>query len=379
MPQFRPKPEAFRTRPIRSRRTMLAVLTVGLFATILGAAHAQEAADSCVERYHASLRRIAEAEYQTVKAAGSTSGASTPGSFAGDSSLPGMLLFPPTSLGKRTTGETAALRIVASLARSKGRASGGTDEDARWMGDRLRVSLADYLTQSPSPYLCSGVPDYIATLRGFAGRLGMTPIQRDRLVATQKAVAERSVAEALRAMKPVPLPLAAPAVRPAMGPFPDLRPAAGLERIDDSMATGSTAAPSSTDPDLPPLKPAPSEDLANPADLVGAIDRLSAAAKAGGFITATPNAMPIGGALAASATAYPVLARLAETRPLVLGRPLVSDRAVQMKLSAAFSSIEALDYLMRARADGGDPLAVAIDATFEAILKANAADCTCAK
>ena len=74
---------------------------------------------------------------------------------------------------------------------------------------------------------------------------------------------------------------------------------------------------------------------------------------------------------------HPHVARLAEARPLVAARPLVSDRTVQMKLSAALSSIEALDYLTRAKAEGGDPLALAIDTTFEAILKANAADCTC--
>jgi hypothetical protein len=366
-------PKVLRARSTRHRAASLAALAVLALGLSGAPASAEEPRSdqpsACVQRYHASLKRIAETDYQAVKAARDASSAAA-APEPDDVGLPGALLFPPTSLGRRTNEETAALRVVASLARSKGRASGGSDEDAHWMGDRLRLSLADYLTQKPSPYLCGGVEAYVRTLRSFASRLGMTPIQRERLVATQRNAAERAVSTALLAMKPVPAPAAAPAVRPPMGPFQDLRPAAGLERVDTSLSTGSTPA----HPDLPPARP---ETLQTPADLVGAIDRLTAAAIGGGFITQTPNAMPIGGTLAVSPTAYPVLSRLAEARSMVLGRPLVSDRVVRLKLSSALAAVEGLDYLMRARTDGGDPLALAIDTNFEAILKAHAVDCTC--
>lgn len=381
MRQMRLKPMPG-TRPLAG--SVLAI-ALSLLAGLSQPARAEDASSgkTCAERYHASLGRIAGAEYQALKAARRGEGAAG----TADASLPGNLLFPPISAGERTREETAALRFAASLARAKGRTIGGSDADAAWMADRLRTALGDYLTQAPSPYLCSGVPEYVAELRGDARRLGPPPIQREALVAAQTAVVERAVKTAFDAMKPVPKPSDKPTDHPDGSAADALRPTAGLDRVDTTISTGSTRAASADDPDLPPLKPEAPTPYATSADLVAVVDRLAETAKAGGFFDAataprpfateqSPTPQPMAPAIPAAT--YPVLARLAEVRPIVTGvRPAVSDRTVRLRLATALSAIEALDYLMRARVETPDPLATAIDTTFEAILKAHGEDCTC--
>ncbi|KQT69785.1 MULTISPECIES: hypothetical protein [unclassified Aureimonas] len=351
-------------------------LAVSLLALSVPQAGAEEAkgGSGCSQRYHASLGEIAKTEYPALKAA-----TRMPGTVqAGDPGLPGNLLFPPLSVGQRTREETAALRFAASLARAKGRTGGTSDADAAWMADRLRTALGDYLTQSPSPYLCSGVEDYIAELRGDARRLGPPPIQREALIAAQTSVVQRAVSAALLAMKPVPLPADKPADRPAGGALSELRPTMGPDRVDMTISTGSTSNTPRQDPDLPERAPEVPQRFDTAADLTGAVDRLTAAATAGGFLAASPLPAPAGPMPAISPATYPVLARLAEVRPVVTGtRPAVTDRTVRLRLATALSAIETLDYLMRSRTEVVDPVAAAMDATFGAILKAHEADCTC--
>lgn len=360
--------------PQANPRTFAALgLAVALLA-FATPARAQEAqtAGSCALRYHASLKRIAEGEYQTLKMTPRAPGTVQPG----EPGLPGNLIFPPVSAGKRTSEETAALRYAASLARAAGRTGRGTDADAAWMAERLRTALGDYLTQSPSPYLCGGVKDYIAELRADARRLGPPPIQREALIAAQKAVVARVVAAALAAMKPVPQPSAKPVDAVSGGGMDGLRPATGIERTDTTLTTGSTERPG--DPDLPERAAEAPETFETTADLMDAIERLAAAARAGGFIAPPQDGAPVAATFTIPATSYPVLARLAEARPIVTGaRPAVSNRTVRLQLAIALSAIETLDYLMRARTEVPDPYATALEGTFEAILKAHEADCTC--
>lgn len=330
--------------------------------------------EACSMSYHGALKRIEATEFRALDAA-------RKGALSGDPGLPGVRLIPPR-IGTRSKAEMAALATAQSLAKSRGRAGAASDSDASWLANRLRVDLSDYLGQGPAPFLCGGVPAYVETLRRFADRIDPGIQQRQNRRLTQVEATRRSVLAALMAMKTVPRPRVAPTDRLSpsadgvvTGGIAGLRPAAGLSRSD---AVASPAPDAGRAADLPPLAQEPPLVLETVPDLVAAIDRLLSSVETKGFLTQAPNAMAIGAPAGLLPVGYPVLSRIAMARAYVSGpRPLVGDAKVRFALAAALSDIEALDYLMRAEAEPGDPMGAAIHATLDAILAAHAAECTC--
>ena len=359
----------------QGRTTTGSITTIGEPAGGAGVDRASDAPSGaapkdCSTAYGRSLAAIAGDEFTAVDAA-------RKGNVAGDPGLPGRLMFTPRSAG-RGKAEMAALAAANALARSGGRSSGVADADNRWIADRLRVDLADYLGQKPAPYLCSGVADYLATLRGYAERVGSSPRKRQEWVDVQRAATRRSVDAAMAAMAAATaLPLPAVPARPAAasGVTGDLRPTSGLSRGD--LAPAPAGAPASTGSANPAARPA---DLAlgSPADISAAVDLLLAAVEKGGFADGAT-----GGTTTAAggepAAAHPDLARLASARAYVdAKRPLVANAALRFRLATAFADLEALDYLTRAQTSEGDPMATAIFRTLDAIAAAHGRDCTCA-
>lgn len=334
---------------------------------------------SCATAYHASLKRIETGAFARLKAAGAGTG-----TFAGDPRLPGALLLPPKP-ASRSKPEMAALAAANTAAKSKGRVGSASDPDSVWLAGRLKVDLGDYLGQGPSPFLCGGVPAYVDTLRRFAERIGSSPDRRADLRMTQVDATRRSIETALLAMKPVTPPHFAPADRPDLlaadmptGGIAGLRPAAGVSRGEDMGPTMPSSSVTSSDPDLPPLKRAEPIALTTVSDLAAAADLLTETARANGFATVPANQMAIGNHAGLSPLGFPVLSRIAKAREYVIGeRPLIEDRSARQALAAALSDIEALDYLMRAEKQEGDPVGKAIHATLDEILAAHRSDCTC--
>lgn len=327
-------------------------------------------AENCSARYAASLNSLAASALPAVEAAREAG-------VAGDPGLPGRFLFPPRA-ARRTRAEIEALVAANALAISRGRSSGTLDADKRWIADRLRVDLADYLRQKPAPYLCGGVPDYLATLRGFADQVGASPGRRKAWAATQRDAARRSAEAALAALAAEPRPVAAPAA-PGAVPTDALRPGTGLSRSDVTPAP--VTGPGAARPDALPQAPA-ALSLDTDAGIAAAIDRLLAALNEGGLVTiasSAPAPAARGNEPVFSAASYPMLARLAAARPYVAGRnPLIANPKLRLRVAAALADIEALDYLNRAERRPGDPVATAIGGTLDAIEAAHGRDCTCA-
>jgi hypothetical protein len=337
---------------------------------------ADAAPKDCVGDYLAALKRIRQTEFAALS--------SKPYAVSGgDLSLPGTLVFAPKP-APRSRVEMAALSTAAALAKGRGRPM--PSADARWVAERLRSDLSDYLGQKPTPYLCGGVPQYIETLRKFAARAGTDPQRLKTLVEAQETATRRSVEVAFAAMKPVATPRFAPADRPneasdsvptsaldtaPTGAISGLRPSAGLSRAE---TTGTTppAAALPGDPDLPPLKPSPPRSLATPADRAGAIDDLLTETRRAGFLAAAPTDDG-----AAPPAGEPVLQRLIAARAALRADPRAAGEESLRPPLAAFADIEALDYLQRAAGQKGDPQTRAVAATFDAILSAQKTECTC--
>ncbi|KAB0680407.1 hypothetical protein [Aureimonas leprariae] len=316
--------------------------------------------DECAMRYHASLGRIAADDLPLLRdgAAAGTANSST--EIVADQALPGVPLFMAPGR-QRSRAEISALTAAVALARTRGRSTalaGGNAADRAWIAARLREDLGDYLNQKPTPYLCSGVPAYLETLRSFAARLGPAGDRRQEWIATQRGLAENSIRAAGDAIGKARLTIALPASGT------DLRPAAGIAR---------------TDPPPPPPPARQPMELGTEAGLLAAIDHLVADAKAANIIDdLTVPATTDATAPAAPPPPRPVLAKLAEAKPLVTSaRPRIRDRTARLKLLAAFSDLEMLDYLMKAPAEMPDPIASAIGKTLGDVEAAQKADCTC--
>ncbi|TFF19893.1 hypothetical protein E3C22_19740 [Jiella endophytica] len=367
-------------------------------------------------KYHAALAAIRDREYQSIKEAREDAGKP-------DESLPGHLVFNPIVTPK--SGDARRALIAANqLARSQNRPAWLASKDSRWIVGEVGKELGRYLGQEETEYLCGGVPDYLDTMRKYLARAGSDASSLDDLKAAQAAVASDSILATLHALRPVPLPTAAPSSPQAPSEAPptpaaELRPAVGIAGRDQVAAetppaaatpatTGATqtalatdaatasdaSANAGEDPDLPPLSQPKPITLASDDDRLAALDRLVEAAKQSGALSedvaagaetadqgdaaaespATPDAA------AAGANGRPVIARLEELRPLVYGsRPAISDLAARRQLIDSFSSIEVLDYLDHRPAESEDSVPAAIGRTIDAISTAHSQSCGCSK
>ncbi len=334
---------------------------------------------ACVSRYHAALVTIRQSDYPKIKAARTIA-------FKGDDSLPGSLIFAPPSR-PRDPEEMAALRQAVAQARARGRAAWLASSDKRWIADRIVTELGEYLTQDESPYLCGGVPDYLATVRDFAHRIASAPAEPAEHLTIQREVARRAIRQAYAAMQPVPAPHFAPTARGG-DPIAELRPSKGAERMSAFLTPAAYSTKKRVygpviDPDLPPLAMAKVTPLVSDRDRLAALDDLTEAAETGGFTTPPKRAVAATGSVgekrdAPQTRTRPVLARLAALKPLVVGKQAtIGDPLVRRVLLAAFAEIEALDYLAH-RPAGGDPMLATIEATLGAIEAAHTKACDCA-
>ncbi|WAJ28849.1 hypothetical protein [Antarcticirhabdus aurantiaca] len=353
---------------------------------------------SCPAAYHDALEGVRAGVFKTVArpAAAALS--------AGDPSLPGALLFVPPSL-RRAPAEQAALREANALAKRRGAAGGLAGSNERWVAERVRADLADYLDQSPSPYLCENVDFFLGTMRRQLGTIGgIDPSTHQANLATQREAAAAAVSRAFAAMRPVPLPRFAPEARPIPAAIAGLREAQGADReaVLDAVVTHGIRRPAAfeapitpgaaavqpmpaglagppapmrvrmaagpvIDPDLPPLalagKAPPAID--SEADRLATIDRLVEAATVGGFLRAAPLLSAAAGT--AATPSRPVLARLAEVKARLAGGAAVPDAQARLQLVAALSAIEALDYLALAPDAPVDPTLKGLEDTMQAI------------
>ena len=367
---------------------------------------------ACARDFHARLKPIAEGPFQKVKAALGAPAEATGGSGAAEG---GGMIFPPNARS-RGPNETAALR--AAMAVAKG-ATGVAprDANARWTALRIREDLADFLTQGPSPYLCSGIDPYLATLKRFAGQVSVSPDRRQRDLDTARAMARASLDDALLALRPVPVPTSAPeraapvadmaadALRPGgteaasetvIGP-PML--VAGREASASEAAETRISAGDLPDPDLPPLVVKPENKLESAADIGAAVAELDAAirrtmpalAGTSATIDATTTGSvtsPIGpmrpAAASAASTAAPSAPQKGALEQLSALKPLfapdggfTADPRTRVAVLGALSDLEAADRLLEAKNLPEDPLGAAFTETFAAIETAHAESCRC--
>ncbi|RIY00066.1 hypothetical protein D3218_12250 [Aureimonas flava] len=337
----------------------------------------------CATAFHARFAAIRDGEFAALKAAAGTEAG------AADAALPGGLLFPPA--GRAQAGDNAAaLRAAGELAKARGRSAGPLDANARWIAARIREDLGDFLSQKETPFLCSGIADYLETLRAQAARIEPSPARLTAQVAAQREAARASLVAARAALRPAPLPRFAPADRPGEALVAShLRSSVGLgdgevygpvmrvaNRQDVRVSEGSS------DPDLPPLKA--SAALASEQDVARTIRDLANRAEAAGALDAPAQtdpmrtgAIPLVGPVRPDPR--PALGLLAELRPRLLGpaAPPAADANRRADLVRALSDLEALDYLLAAEREPPHPLPAALEATFAAIAAAHADACAC--
>lgn len=358
---------------------------------------------ACARDFHAKLKPIAEGPFQKVKAALGAPAEATGGSGAAEG---GGMIFPPNARS-RGPNETAAMR--AAMAVAKGTTGvAPRDANARWTALRIREDLADFLTQGPSPYLCSGIDPYLATLKRFAGQVSVSPDRRQRDLDTARAMARASLDDALLALRPVPVPTSAPeraapvadmaadALRPGgteaasetvIGP-PML--VAGREATETRISAGDLP-----DPDLPPLTVKPENKLESATDIGAAVAELDAAirrtmpALAGtpatidatttGSVTSPIGPMRPAAPLAApSAPSKGALEQLSALKPLFApDGGFTADPRTRVAVLGALSDLEAADRLLEAKNLPEDPLGAAFTETFAAIETAHAESCRC--
>ncbi|MEX6505305.1 hypothetical protein [Jiella sp. M17.18] len=377
------------SRSFARARLPLAFAALAALAALGTPAYAQAANDggaaggssSCAGRFHAALRDIRNGPYQEI-------GRARPEARQADDRLPGALLFVPP-FRSRSTAERLALQEANQIAHARGRPGWSSSGDDRWIVKRVTGEVGDYLAQDETPFLCGGVSNYVATLRAYLTRVGGNPQRTADLLAAQRGAAEASIRAALDAMRPVPIPQQAPA-RPQPQAPDGLRPSAGIGPAVVSPDSGSGSA--AAKPGLPPATPPKPIALDTDTDRIAALDALVDAARKGGFlrqeapgVAAAGNALltpagsrPVGGSPAAGDEPRPVLARLAALKPLVIGTDTpIKDVVVRRALVAAFSDIEALDYLEHRPSDAEGSVLNAIDDTLNAISAAHKANCTC--
>jgi len=339
----------------------------------------------CAVRYHAALGTIRADAFAAIKPARTIA-------FKGDETLPEGPIFRP--LGKQADrAEAKALAEAAAIARNRGRANWVGSANDRWIADRIVSDLGEYVSQDLSPYLCGGVPEYLATLKSYMDRIATSPSKAAEHLTVQFDATAASIRSAMIAMGPVPLPRFAPPLRNHPLVF-DLRRSKGIERPASTEAFGPQF-----DPALPPLAMAEARPpaLASDDDRLAILDRLVDTARTNGFlgsdsvvatkavehapVSETPAKIDPGttGSIDRPATVRPVLARLAALKPLVVGQSaLISDALVRRALTDAFADIEALDHLAHRPSGGYDPMLAAIAATMDAIALAHADACGCA-
>ena len=348
---------------------------------------------ACARDFHARLKPIADGPFQSVKAALAGPADAARAASPGD----GGMIFPPNARS-RGPEQTAALRAAMAAARG---ASGTAprDANAKWTATRIREDLGDFLTQGPSPYLCSGIDAYLTTLKRFASQVSISPDRRKRDLDTAQDMARASTAEALLALRPVPVPSPAPENRgtpgetgpvalqaePGATPEPVMGPpmlVAGRENGPTRISEGD-----GLDPDLPPLKAPREHKLDTPADVGAAVSELARAIHEASASVDTNG--PVLDSTTTASTAAPIgpmqpprtktaLEELAELKPFFApGGGFQGDARLRVTLMGALSDLEAVDRLMTASTLPEDPLGAAFSATFDAIETAHAESCRC--
>ncbi|MEN3792163.1 hypothetical protein [Fulvimarina sp. MAC3] len=301
----------------------------------------------------------------------------------GDERLPGRLVFAVS--GQRRGGdEVQALRIANKLAKSKGRPTWVSSANSRWIVDRVITDLTDFMEQGPSPYLCGGVENYIATLRTYVDQVstgGGRSLEEVREAQADRA--RKAIEPARIAMRPVPAPRYAPDFRPIaviaspLETHPSFALRRGFDGLDLMLPVSSKMREAldkpvygpQIDPGLP-LKSELRIALDTDANRLAAIDGLLAAAVEGGFLNSGDLAL-VSTEPAGTETYRPVLRRLAGLRQVLTGQDArIADALARRSLVEALSEIEILDYLAHAGEENAEPLIAAIETTFTAILEA---------
>ncbi len=348
---------------------------------------------ACARDFHARLKSIAEGPFQSVKAALAGPAESARASSPGE----GGMIFPPNARS-RGTEQTAALR--AAMAAAKG-VSGVAprDANAKWTATRIREDLGDFLTQGPSPYLCSGIEAYLTTLKRFASQVSVSPDRRQRVLETAQGMARTSLAEALLALRPVPVPTAAPEDRGAPAESAPValqgEPGAASETpmgppmlvaVRDTGATRISEG-DGVDSDLPPLKAPREHKLDTSADVGAAVSELgraireaSTSVNTDGHVldtTTTASTAALIGPMQ-PAREKSTLEELAELKPFFApDGGFTGDARLRLTLMGALSDLEAVDRLIEVSDLPEDPLGAAFAATFDAIETAHAESCRC--
>ncbi|MFD2236808.1 hypothetical protein [Aureimonas populi] len=358
--------------PLRSRALRPLLLALLLTA---GASPALAQEASCTKDYHSRLRAIETGEFAALKAAGNAIGETDPG-------LPGRMIFTAPRQGAEP-GAQRTRRAAEALARRQGRTSFATNADTRWIAGRIREDLGDYLGQGETPFLCAGVANYLGTLREYAARGAPSPVRLAEDVRDQRLVAARSLAAALGAMAPAPLPRFAPADRPGEPAIAGLRLAldTGLReppkaeepvRLAARDAGNTQVSEGQGDPDLPALAETPPFRLADERETLGAINVLVASAERAGFLAPARRGV-LGNP---SLHSRPVLTRLSHLKAR-FDQSGIQDARVGPATMQALSDLEALDYLMAAEKGAADPLSAALHGTIDAIEAAHGEACGC--
>jgi hypothetical protein len=361
------------------RAAFLAASATAFFAGALPASAQDEAqpsqavqrAESCAADYHARLGAIRDREFETLKAAASTIGDVDP-------SLPGRLIFT-----RERGGDEAVQRARSAgntLARRQGRTSFARDANTRWIAERIREDLGDYLRQKPTPYLCGGTAAYLKVLRDYAAQGAPSPARVAEDLSVQRTTTVRSIEAVYAAMRPAPVPRFAPADRPGLLAIEGLRMALDTNLREATSANVRVASregdtrvsEGQIDPDLPPLTQMPGRRLDSESDIVRALEVLVRRTLREGHL-APIEATDVD----VRETPRPVLARLAALDRHLKAHP-IGDPLVRPRFTAALSDLELLDYLQAAENGTADPMSGALHATMDAIEAARAEACTCA-
>lgn len=291
------------------------------------------------------------------------------GTAPGDARLPGRLSIGDRP-GKADAPLAKARRLAGQLAAQRGARSLPATASNRWVAERVRTDLSDYLSQGPSPYLCSGLDNYLGTLRSYTDQLAVTDLRLDEAEAFLAQSARDNAEAALDAMLPPPAPRYAPADRPGL----QIAGPGGLPSIDAEeeqgdgpglLTRGVQCGHTASTGDFGPAARRPPMALETRGELERAARRLVFAARRGGFIDLDRRAAtqaPGRGAATYVAAVAPTLSS-------------VTDPLVRPALVNALADIEALDVVMAARGGGEDPVAAALDETMNAIRAAH--DTTC--
>lgn len=349
---------------------MPAKATIGFIATMAAlaiAAHGSAAKAGPSDDYHAALQTVKANAFQRLA---DIDVRAMLGTATGDPLLPGRLAIADIR-GKADAPLAKARRLAGQLAAQRGARSLPATASNRWVAERVRTDLSDYLSQGPSPYLCSGLDNYLGTLRSYTDQLAVTDLRLDEAEAFLAQSARDNAQAALDAMMPPPAPRYAPADRPGM----QIAGPGGLPSIDAEEEQGdgtglltlvaSGAATSSSAVDHGTAMRRPPMALETRGELERAARRLVFAARRGGFIDLDRQAA----AKTPGRGAAPYIAAVAPALPFV------TDPLVRPALIDALADLEALDVVMAARTGGQDPVASALDDTMNAIRTAHDQAC----